>query len=193
MIESLKQLDTESFLFFNGLHAPWLDPIMLYATQTYVWVPLYLFLLYFILKDYRGDSWAPVLGILITILLADQITSGLMKPFFERLRPSREPGLEGLVHTVNGYRGGLFGFASSHAANTFGLATFFWLLFRQTKKWIIVLFIWATFISYSRIYLGVHYPGDLIAGAIIGIISAFFGFRIFSWLKKMAEKKTSAL
>jgi undecaprenyl-diphosphatase len=192
MIESLQELDKKVFLYLNGLHTPWLDPIIFYATDTYIWIPVYLFLLYMILREYRNDSWAPLAGILITILLADRITSGLMKPFFERLRPSRDPSLQGMVHIVNGYVGGMFGFASSHAANTFGLATFLWLLFRHSKKWISILFLWAVTVAYTRIYLGVHYPGDIIIGMLIGFLAALCGYGIFQWLKKFADRKMSA-
>src|SRR6186713_981481 len=136
MIEKLIELDKELLLFLNGFHAPWLDPVMLFITHTFTWLPLYLFLLYLVIKDYKTESWIVLCGIVLTIVLADQITTSLMKPYFERLRPSREPSLVGLVHLVDGYKGGVFGFASSHAANTFGTATFFFLLFRKTKKWI---------------------------------------------------------
>lgn len=91
-----------------------------------------------------------------------------MKPFFARPRPSHEPGLAGLLHLVNGYKGGAYGFASSHAANTFGVAMFIYLLFRSRYAWISAIFVWAAVMSYTRIYLGVHYPGDIFAGALVG-------------------------
>jgi undecaprenyl-diphosphatase len=191
MIDNLIELDKKLLLYLNGLHTPWLDPFMLYISQTYIWIPLYLFLLFLILKNFRNESWCPLLGIFVTILLSDQITSGLMKPLFERLRPSREPLLEGMVHIVNGYRGGLYGFASSHAANTFGAALFSWLLLKGKHKWIVILFIWAAVVSYSRIYLGVHYPGDVLVGALIGILSAIAGFRLFQWLIKFMKDKNA--
>jgi undecaprenyl-diphosphatase len=189
MIEEIIELDKRLFLYLNSLNTPWLDTIMLVITQTYVWVPLYLFLLFFILKDFRNDTWAPVVGIVLAIVFADQITSGLMKPIFERLRPSHDPSLDGLVHTVDGYRGGMYGFASSHAANTFTVATFFTLLFIQKRKWIIALFPWAIIISYTRIYLGVHFPGDIIAGWSIGLLAAIGGFYI---QKKLLDLKRSS-
>lgn len=191
MMDTLAELDKKLFLYLNSFHSPWLDPIMFYASQTFIWVPLYLILLFVILKEYRNDSWAPLIGIFITILLADQITSGILKPIFERLRPSREPALEGLVHIVNGYKGGLYGFASSHAANTAGLSLFFWLLFRHKFTWIFLLFIWAAFVSYTRIYIGVHYPGDALAGMCIGIASAFAGIGTYRWLSRFTKKKQS--
>lgn len=190
-MDKLIELDKDLLLFFNGFHADWLDPFILFLTETLAWLPLYLFLLYLIVKTYRKESWIALLGIIITIVLADQITASLMKPFFERLRPSREPGLVGLVHLVNGYTGGLYGFASSHAANTFGTATFFWLLFHDTKKWIVWLFPWAIFLTYTRIYLGVHYPGDILAGGIVGATSGWIGYKVFLKVKSWNDKRVA--
>ncbi|HOX82550.1 MAG TPA: phosphatase PAP2 family protein, partial [Chryseolinea sp.] len=153
MLDQLIELDKKILLFFNSYHTPWLDPIVLFSTETLAWLPLYIFLLYLVIKEYKKESWIILLGIVLTILLADQITASLMKPYFERLRPSNEPSLQGLVHLVEGYKGGKYGFASSHAANTFGLSTFFFLLFRSTKKWISWLFLWAALMTYTRIYL----------------------------------------
>lgn len=189
MIDQLLALDKELFFFLNGLHAPWLDPIMVAVTNKWAWIPLYIFLLYHIVKEYRIKSWPILLAIGLTILLSDQITSSFMKPFFERLRPSREPDLEGFIHFVNGYKGGRFGFASSHAANTFGTAALLCLLFRNTKPWMGWLFLWATVVSYSRIYLGVHYPGDILAGGVIGILCGWLSFRLYKWVTLFVEKR----
>ena len=189
MIDKLIELDREAFLFFNGNYLPWLDPVMLFITSTLVWVPLYMVLLYVIIKDYKKESWAIFVGIGLTILLSDQITSSLMKPYFARLRPSQDPTLEGLVHIVKGYKGGKFGFASSHAANTFGLATFIWLALGAKRKWIAFLFPWAAVVAYTRLYLGVHYPGDILIGALIGILCAIAAFRIAEWLLRRFESK----
>jgi undecaprenyl-diphosphatase len=189
MIEQLIQYDKELFQFLNSFHTPWLDPLMLFLTATRAWLPLYIFLIYLIIKEFKKDSWMILLGVVITIVLADQITSSIMKPYFARLRPSREPTLEGLVHIVEGYTGGQFGFASSHAASTFGTATFFFLLFRKTKRWIGWLFLWAALMTYTRIYLGVHYPGDVIVGGIVGATCGWIGFQFSEWLRRRNEMK----
>jgi undecaprenyl-diphosphatase len=179
-MEQLLDWDKAFFLYLNGHHTPWLDPVMLLLSHRLVWIPLYLILLILIIKRHGRESWIPVVGIVITILLADQVCSGLLKPLVARLRPSHEPSLDGLVHIVDGYRGGQYGFASSHAANTFGLAMFFIFQYRQVWKWTWMLLPWAAIVAYTRIYLGVHYPGDVIAGALIGILAAYAG----TWTSK---------
>jgi undecaprenyl-diphosphatase len=192
MIDKLIELDKELLLFFNGHNLPWLDPVMLFMTETFVWLPLYLFLIYLIVRDYKKEAWTVLIGVAVTILLSDQITSSLMKPYFARLRPSQDPLMEGLVHLVNGYKGGKYGFASSHAANTFGTATFFWLLFGTKRKWVMVLFLWAALMTYTRLYLGVHYPGDILVGSLIGVLSGVAGYRAHVWLAKLTDKKRLA-
>lgn len=193
MLEYLVELDKELFLFLNDFHSPVLDPIMLFITDKLVWLPLYLYLGYLIFKDYGREGWLVLLGITLTIIVADQVTSTFMKPYFARLRPSHEPSFESLVHVVDNYRGRKFGFASGHAANTFGAATFLSLLFAKKTKWIFMLFLWAAIISYSRIYLGVHYPGDILVGSLVGVFAGFAGFKFFQWLQRAAGKRKTSL
>ena len=110
-------------------------------------------------------------GVVFVVIFSDQISSSLLKPFFQRLRPSHNPDIENLVHIVNDSRGGLYGFVSSHAANTFGVATFVALVFRH-KGITPVIYFWPMLVSYSRIYLAKHYLGDIIGGAIVGVLVA---------------------
>ncbi|MEI9920062.1 MAG: phosphatase PAP2 family protein [Bacteroidota bacterium] len=188
LLHELMEWDRQLLVWLNSFHADWLDPVMYYTTQTLFWLPLYLFLIWLMVKDFRKEWWIPMIGIFVTILLADQITSSIMKPYFARLRPSQEPSLQGIIHLVRGhdgefYTGGLYGFASSHAANTFGTATFFALLFRSRHRWINWLFLWAAAMTYTRIYLGAHYPGDILVGTIVGVVSALAGYKVFQWVK----------
>jgi undecaprenyl-diphosphatase len=183
-MEHLLEWDRALFLYLNGQHTPWLDPVMIVLSHRMTWLPLYLLLLVLIARRHGKESWIPVVGIAVTILLADQVCSSILKPIFARYRPSHEPTLEGLVHIVNGYRGGRYGFASSHAANTFALAMFFFLRYRAVWKWTGWLFPWAAIVAYSRIYLGVHYPGDVIVGALIGVLAAYAGV----WLCRAIRK-----
>jgi undecaprenyl-diphosphatase len=162
---------------------------MFWITKTIFWLPLYGVLLVLIVKHFKKDSWIILICVALAIILSDQITSGLMKPFFLRLRPSRDPNLEGLVHIVNGYKAGKFGFASSHAANTFAVATLLWLTLKEQYRWIGLLFGWAAFVTYSRIYLGVHYPGDILVGALIGTLIAWGLFKLQTKVLKNGKWK----
>jgi len=185
-MDSIIELDKKLLVYLNSMHMDWLDPIMLQITKTQFWIPLYLFLIYLVFKNFNTRGWLVLAGAGLAILLADQITSSLMKPYFERLRPSQEPTLQGIVHIVNDYRGGLYGFASSHAANTFATALFVWLLFRNKYKWMPILFLWAAVMTYTRIYLGVHYPGDILVGGIVGLFSGWAGYRFYLYLNAKA-------
>jgi undecaprenyl-diphosphatase len=188
MIEFLLELDKKLFLELNAYHADWLDPIMLYITSKLVWIPFYIIIAYFIFKQEGRKGFLALICIALTILLADQITTSFMKPFFARYRPSHEPALHDLVHIVNGDRGGKFGFASSHAANTFGLATFVFLFFRHRTKKVAWIFLWAAIVSYSRIYLGVHYPGDIIVGGLVGMACAWGCYLLFRKISEVIDK-----
>lgn len=166
----IEQLDNSLFLLLNGIHTPFFDTFMSVFTGKWVWVPMYAAILCAMIRAY---PWRVVvsmtLAVALAITLADQTCASLLRPAFERLRPSNPDNqISAMVHIVNGYRGGSYGFPSCHAANSFALAMFTTLLFVK-RRWGIFIFIWAAVNCYSRLYLGVHYPGDLIAGAIVGI------------------------
>lgn len=186
MIEKIIELDEQFFLFLNGLHTDSLDRIMYWISEKYTWIPFYAVLLGFIIWRFKYKAVYILLAIAFVILLADQFTSSFMKPFFERFRPCHEPDLAGMVYLVEGC-GGKFGFASSHAANTFGLATFIYLIFHKIYKHVGWLFLWALIVSYSRIYLGAHYPLDILVGAGIGIL---IGWLVYLIMIKLAFKNS---
>lgn len=165
MIETLMEWDRALFLWLNNLGHPQLDSFMLFLSAKRVWIPLYLLLIFLLYRHFGSQFWKPLLLVLLAAGMTDLITSGFMKPFFERLRPCHDPALEGLMVNV-GKCGGKYGFASGHAANTFALATFFFTVTRHRAFWLLVL--WAVMVSYSRVHLGVHYPGDILVGALIG-------------------------
>lgn len=189
-MDELLELDRKLFLEMNGnFRTPWLDQLMMFLTSTMAWIPLFVLLLYFIIRTFKKDAWMVVLAIALTIALADQVTSSLMKPFFERLRPSHEPEIREMVNVVNRYRGGKFGFASSHAANTFGVATLMWLVLRDYRPWMALLFIWPVVVGYTRIYLGVHYPGDILAGFVVGFFAAMLSWFLWKLLRNFVAAR----
>jgi undecaprenyl-diphosphatase len=188
MIEKLIELDKKVLIFLNSFHSPVLDPAMLLITKTFFWTPLYAFLIFLLFKNFKKEAWFILIGAAITLLISDQITSTFMKPFFARLRPSHDPSMLGLIHIVDGYRGGQYGFSSGHAANTLGVALFVWLNLRAVYRWIGWIFVWAILMTYTRIYLGVHYPGDILVGGSIGLLGGWLGYSLSEYLRKKYKK-----
>lgn len=172
MLEFLNNLDTSLFLRLNSFHSPFWDKTMWFISGKYEWIPLYGVLLAWVIYKFKWKSIWIILTIAVLITLADQISTEVFKKGIERLRPTHNPEIRDLVHIVNDYRGGMYGFVSSHAANSFAVAIFFSLVMKL--RWFSCSIItWAALVSYSRIYLGVHYPGDILGGALLGIALAF--------------------
>ena len=176
MIEKLKDLDADFVLFVNGKHTPFLDSFFYIVSMTWVWIPLYILLLYLILKNFRSQSWLILLCIIILITLSDQFASGLVKQWVMRYRPTHNIILGPQLHLVNDYKGGMYGFISSHASNVFAITTFLTFILKEVRlKWLWLLWIWAGLVAFSRVYLGVHYLSDILGGALAGV---FFGWLI---------------
>ncbi len=184
-IDNLITGDQNLFLWFNGLHTPFFDTVMYWVTNKYTWIPMYLFLLYQIVRNYGKTGWIYFVAMIFAVLLADYITSGLMKPFFARPRPCHDPVIGHLVHNVAGC-GGKFGFASSHASTSFAVATSLWLLTRDRIKWMKWIFLWSVLYSYSRVYVGVHYTGDILVGALVGVLAALIIYKTLK-INKIAK------
>ena len=178
MIEYLIELDKTIFLYFNSFHTLYLDQFFWIITGKIIWIPLILSLLYVFFKQGWREAVLIILMLGLTVLLCDQISSGICKPLFERFRPTHDPEFSQYVTTVNGYLGGMYGFISSHAANTFGVAMFLILIFKR-RLFSISIIVWALLSSYSRLYLGVHYPGDIICGALVGLAIGYIIYRIY--------------
>lgn len=191
MIEFLSELDTRLLLTINGFHTPALDQFMFLLSAKLVWVPLYIILLLISIHRYgwRGGMFI-ALGIAFAVLIADQTCSSLIRPFVERMRPSNPNNpISAMVHVVNDYRGGRYGFPSCHAANTVAVATFLSLVYKGRRLIIMSLILWAAMNCYSRMYLGVHYPGDILVGSLIGYATGYTIYNltlsaIFWWSDK---------
>jgi undecaprenyl-diphosphatase len=171
----IEQLDQQLFLFLNSLNSPFMDHVMYAISGKLIWAPLYIAILVYLGIRYKRNFFLILLFIILAVALADQTSVQLFKNTVQRLRPCHEPALEGLVHLVNGECGGKWGFVSSHATNSFNVALIS-LLFIRKRWYTISIIIWALVVGYSRIYLGVHYPGDVICGSILG---AFVGWGMY--------------
>lgn len=194
MIEFLNNLDTTLFLTINGHHSLFFDNFMTLFTGRFIWIPMYATILWILFKDfYWKRALIYLLGIIAAICLTDQTCASVIRPAVERLRPSNlENSLSELAYIVNGYRGGSYGFPSCHAANSFALASIVALIVKQRRfSWFI--FGWAIINSYSRLYLGVHYPGDLLVGAIVGCSFGIICYYAARYIGSLVIDSTSEL
>lgn len=183
LIEAIKDIDTSLLLSINGCHSAYFDQFMFTFSSKFVWLPFYVSVLAYLLIKNKKDALPAIVALIVCIVLCDQISSSIIKDSVERLRPTRTSLLPQL-HIVNDYLGGKYGFVSSHAANTFGFAVLTSYLFKQ-NIYTAVVFLWAVITSYSRVYLGVHYPLDVVGGAMVGIA---VGYALLWALKKYFPK-----
>lgn len=192
MLDNLLKTDQELFLWLNSFHSQAWDRIMWFISGKTEWIPLYLILLALIIYKFRWKSIPVILILILAITLADQIAARVVKEGFQRLRPSHAPEISHLVHIVNNYRGGSYGFVSNHAANSFALAVFMTLLIRNRWLSLFMLF-WALVVSYSRIYLGVHYPGDILGGAVLGSLIGYGCYHLLKIVFPLSERFISGM
>ena len=176
-LQNILEIDKELFLSLNGLHNSFWDTIMLMVTRKETWIPFFSIILFYIIKNYKIKALPIVVFLALAILLSDQF-SVLLKDNIQRFRPVHDPVIGPLVHNVL-RKGSLYGFVSSHAANGFAVLAFTTSIFKNRNYWFLLLF-WAILFSYSRIYSGVHYPLDILGGAVLGWIIGIGCFKLLT-------------
>lgn len=179
-LQHILEIDKELFLFLNRFHNDFWDTIMLMVTRKETWVPFYGIILFFFVRNYRSKAILILLFLALAILASDQV-SVLLKETVQRLRPVHEPAVQNLVHNVL-RKGGLYGFVSSHAANSFAILMFTAKIFKN-RSYSFLLILWAVLFSYSRIYAGVHYPIDILGGAILGLLLGYLFYKILMFVE----------
>lgn len=187
-MEKLTELDTAFFFLINGAHSPFFDQFFYLISNKFIWIPFYALLLYFTFKTYKKQFWIIAIGAVLCVGSADFISTKGFKNNIQRYRPTHNEIIKDQVHTVNNYKGGKYGFVSSHASNVFAIAVFFFIYLKRYYKYLgFTLFFWAVLVSYSRIYLGVHYPFDILGGMVLGgVLGALFAIFVLIQLKKRA-------
>ncbi|MDR2423278.1 MAG: phosphatase PAP2 family protein [Prevotellaceae bacterium] len=184
---SFPKWDTELFTYLNGLHCDLLDPVMKALSSIPLWIPMYLAVIGIIIVKRRFASLAVLCVLGLSFALSDQLAVHLFKNIFERLRPCHDETLKNMVYSLENC-GGKYGFVSNHAANAFCFAMFSALFFRN-RYWTIIIFLWATGVAYSRIYVGKHFPLDVVCGAIFGIICLQTALLLYNMLKIFVRRK----
>jgi len=179
-METLLQIDKELLIWFNSSHSPFWDTIMMFFTRIEFWIPFYILTAYQIFKYKGKEAWWWLIGLSLLILFSNLISTYLFKNILQRLRPSHEPSLSGIVNLVKMYAGDKFGFVSSHATVVFAFAIYTSKLFKN-NVYTLFITIWSLLIVYTRLYLGLHYPGDILGGIALGLGLGYFFNRITRW------------
>ena len=179
-MEELIQFDKHLLLMLNGSDSVFLDYVVMTLTNAKTWIPLYLALFYVVIKSNmtKKDILFIVAAAGFCVLCAGGFDDSIVKPLVARWRPTHDPQIGMMIDTVDNYRGGNYGFFSAHASNTFSIALFFSLLMR--RRWLVVTLVCYSLVNcWTRLYLGVHYPGDITVGLIWGSIVGYCVYRLY--------------
>jgi undecaprenyl-diphosphatase len=191
MLDKLELFDRALFLAINACHAPILDNVMYYISQIWVFAPVFVYWLYMVFRRYGLKKLFILLGFLVFLIVLTDQTANQTKHAIKRYRPSHNLEIQSQVHTINDYKGGTYGFFSGHATNTFGVAMLLFLIFsKESKLFRSAFFVWAAIISYSRIYLGVHYPSDIFVGLVVGLFWGYVVYRLIQYTFKQQFHET---
>lgn len=174
MIEWLKHIDTQWLLAVNvGLKNKLLDIICPFMrTQSY-WYPVYALFIYLSFRTWKRQAWWILGGAVLLVIVSDQLSANLIKNLAQRLRPCNDPMIKDKIYNIVGCGRG-YSFISAHATNHFAIGIFFSLVFKQLYSWLIYIAIfWASLISFSQVYVGVHFPFDVICGALLGCMLGY--------------------
>lgn len=185
IMDKLSLLDSDLLVYINGIHSAWSDELMYDVSNTWFWLPLYILIFILVIRNYSlKNSLIIFVCTTILLLVTDQVCASVIRPWLGRLRPTHElDGIGDIIHIVHDYRGGKYGFPSCHAANSMAIAVYFSLFIK--RNWFrLLIFAWVLVVSYSRIYLGVHYPGDILGGMMFGTLFAYILYRITQLLLK---------
>lgn len=189
-MEELIQFDKQLLLMVNGSDSLFIDSLATTLTNAKTWIPLYVALFYVVLRN--STTAAKVLITLaaagLCVFLAGALDDSIVKPLVARWRPTRDPEIGILVDTVDGYRGGKYGFFSAHAANTFSIALFFSLMFRR-RAFVVMMVAYSLINCWTRLYLGVHYPGDITVGLLWGAIVGYSVYRLYGYTLRKYESR----
>lgn len=179
----LQRIVQGDYWLFSKINQQWANPVfdhvLPFLRQAEIWVPFYLFLLLFITLNFGRKGWWWALFLIVTAIIGDLVSSHLIKESIDRLRPCREPAIADTIRILVNYCPESSSFTSSHACNHFALANFIFLTLRSTSKWWGLVYVWAFLISYTQIYVGVHFPVDVICGAILGLLIGYGTSRLF--------------
>jgi undecaprenyl-diphosphatase len=182
VLDKIKNLDYLIFSKVNGeWHNSFLDTVLPFLRQSYLWIPFYFFLVIFVPLNFKKNGWYWSLCFILTAILSDYISSTLIKGTVLRLRPCQDPMMLQHIRLLTGYCPGNSSFTSSHATNHFAAAMYIFTTFKKpVSKWWALLFLWAFLISYTQVYVGIHFPADVIGGALAGLLTGYLPAQIFN-------------